>query len=95
VLEGDFVEETRRSTEVAEVLNYVQATETALERIKERPISFNLMRSCNRFWFAAHAATVTTLDGYESAMSLSGPTTVESARPASFLHHTVTSFVTA
>lgn len=43
VLEGDFVEETRRSAEVAEVLNYVQATETALERIKERPISFNLI----------------------------------------------------
>jgi Fic family protein len=38
VLEGDFVEETRRSAEVAEVLNYVQATETALERIKERPM---------------------------------------------------------
>ena len=43
MLDGDFVEETRRSAEVAEVLNYVQATETALERIKERPISFNLI----------------------------------------------------
>lgn len=43
VLEGDFVEETRRSAEVAEVLNYVRATETALERIKERAISFNLI----------------------------------------------------
>jgi Fic family protein len=43
VLEGDFVEETRRSAEVAEVLNYVRATETALEQIKERPISFNLI----------------------------------------------------
>ena len=43
VLEGDFVEETSRRAEVAEVLNYVQATETALERIKERPISFNLI----------------------------------------------------
>ena len=43
VLEGDFVEETRRSAEVAEVLNYVRATETALERIEERPISFNLI----------------------------------------------------
>ena len=43
VLEGDFVDETRRSAEVAEVLNYVQATETALDRIKERPISFNLI----------------------------------------------------
>ena len=43
VLEGDFVEETRRSAEVAEVLNYVRATETALERIKERPISFNMI----------------------------------------------------
>jgi cell filamentation protein, protein adenylyltransferase len=43
VLEGDFVEETRRSAEVAEVLNYIRATETALEQIKERPISFNLI----------------------------------------------------
>jgi Fic family protein len=43
VLEGDFVDETRRSAEVAEVLNYVRATETALERIKERPISFNMI----------------------------------------------------
>jgi hypothetical protein len=33
----------RRSAEVAEVLNYVRATETALERIKERPISFNMI----------------------------------------------------
>jgi Fic family protein len=43
VLEGDFVEEARRSAEVAEVLNYVRATETGLERIKEQPITFNLI----------------------------------------------------
>jgi Fic family protein len=48
VLEGDFVEETKRSAEVAEVLNYVSATETALERIQERPISFNLIAALQK-----------------------------------------------
>jgi Fic family protein len=43
VLEGDYVEEHRRTAEVREVLNYVAAAERGLDLIKERPICLNLI----------------------------------------------------
>lgn len=43
VLEGYYVEDSRRSGPVREVLNYVEAAEAGLEMIKERPISLNLI----------------------------------------------------
>lgn len=43
VLEADYVEERKRSSEVREVLNYVEATERGLELIREIPICLRLI----------------------------------------------------
>jgi len=48
VLEGDFIEASRRPAAVAEVLNYVEAAERGLELIKERPVSWNLIAELQR-----------------------------------------------
>lgn len=43
VLEADYIEERKRSAEVREVLNYVEAAERGLQLIKVRPICLNLI----------------------------------------------------
>lgn len=43
VLEADYIEERKRSAEVKEVLNYVDAAERGLELIQARPICLNLI----------------------------------------------------
>jgi Fic family protein len=48
VLEADFVDERRQSYEVREILNYVRAAGTALERIKELPVCFRLLAELQR-----------------------------------------------
>ena len=42
VLEGDYIEESKRSAEVREILNYVEATERGLQLIKRLPVSRTL-----------------------------------------------------
>ena len=48
VLEADFLEAREVSAPVAEVVNYVRATETAYEWIKERPITIGMLRELQR-----------------------------------------------
>lgn len=43
VLQADFIDSSHQSAEVREIYNYVRASELAFERIKERPISLNLI----------------------------------------------------
>lgn len=43
VLEADYVDETRRSAEVSEVMNYVRAAERGLTLIEEKPICLNVI----------------------------------------------------
>lgn len=43
VLEADYIEERKRSAEVREVRNYVQAAERGLQLIREKPICLNLI----------------------------------------------------
>lgn len=43
VLEGDYLETNRRSAAVAEILNYVEASELAFAVINERPLSVGLL----------------------------------------------------
>lgn len=43
VLEGDLIEESRRSSEVSEVLNYVRAATQGLELVAKRPITTTMV----------------------------------------------------
>jgi Fic family protein len=52
VLEGEFVGRQTVSAEVREVINYIEAAELALELLKQRPISLNLVAQLQRILVA-------------------------------------------
>lgn len=67
VLEADYVDERKRSAEVREVLNYVEAAELGLELIQKKPICLNLIAELQ-----AVIVRGTRSDGFDAGRLRSG-----------------------